>query len=333
MRRPYAKVIFMLMFGFAVFVSIIHDVTVYDEIATINYDGLVETESVPAPQQQTIGMSPFLSDQCLNSEELIEEIISRASKHASVIAMPAKAAGTSMKDYVRACMKQDMPDNFLNDEGDTKTFLMKGQLHPPKVIASHMYNGAILSKIIANLPSEALLIYIHRHERDRLLSAIKTVIQHRGHEFCNIRYNETTNTCVLDEDKLFEPIVKKYHEIGFGDANTLTCEVYDSIERNSPNMLFMDYKEAVRLQKLLSKYHCPEMGGVHTNNDSIKAMRPKVQMQEKPEEILIDLGEWLNAKADYISLAFKLQDENGCQGKTREMERKLQSCPTMFLKV
>ena len=209
-------------------------------------------------------------------------------------------------------------------------------LHPPKIIASHLYTAEPLTELVTNLPSEVLLIYVHRNERDRLMSAIKHVIKKLPIKLCNVRYDGKNRTCVLTEDKLIEFIRTGYHEIGKSQAKFLTCEVYEAIERNSPNMVFMSFKEADRLQQVLAKYHCPELDHpVHSNVDSEKQIHPQVQIQEQPEEVLVDLEEWVNLKADFISLAFKLQNQDGCQaqGLSREMEKKLHECPTRMMKV
>merc|ERR1712226_67888 len=177
---------------------------------------------------------------------------------------------------------------------------------------------------------------MHRNERERLMSAIEHVIKRLPMKFCNIRYNEETSTCVLTEDKLIEPIQLESREIGKSQAKFLTCEVYEAIERNAPNMIFMSFEEADRLQQVLANHHCPELHlPIHNNVDSNKQKHPQVQIQEHPEEVLFDLEEWVNLKADFISLAFELQNQDGCQaqGLSREMEKKLHECPTRMMKV
>jgi len=278
--------------------------------------------------------------QCMNSEEEIDGLFSQLGNHATIITMPAKSAGSSMKAFVEECTKSTLTDNFLNDgEEDIVNLLVRGGLeglHPPKLIASHIYRAEVLTKLVTNVRSEVLLIYIHRNENERLKSALKEVIKSRRGLFCNVRYDEKNGTCILTEDKLIEPIRARFHEIGFSQATLLTCEVYEAIERNSPNMLFMSFEEADRLQRLLSKKYCPDIDHLfHSNTDGEKRLHPQVQIQEHPEEVLVDLDEWINLKEDFISFAFELQNQKGCQsqGISREMEKKLQECPTRFMKV
>eukprot|EP00816_Leptocylindrus_hargravesii_P004755 CAMPEP_0196826728 /NCGR_PEP_ID=MMETSP1362-20130617/93778_1 /TAXON_ID=163516 /ORGANISM="Leptocylindrus danicus, Strain CCMP1856" /LENGTH=268 /DNA_ID=CAMNT_0042207315 /DNA_START=358 /DNA_END=1161 /DNA_ORIENTATION=+ len=165
--------------------------------------------------------------------------------------------------------------------------------HPPKLIASHIYRAEVLTKLVTNVRSEVLLIYIHRNENERLKSALKEVIKSRRGLFCNVRYDEKNGTCILTEDKLIEPIRARFHEIGFSQATLLTCEVYEAIERNSPNMLFMSFEEANRLQRLLAKKYCPDIDPlIHSNKDGAKGMHTQVQIQEHSEEVLVDLEEW-----------------------------------------
>ena len=321
-----------------------------------------ESETIVEPANKTINLhntagtssspssSLFGRSHCLDSEEELDALIFQASNHVTFITMPAKAAGSSMKAFVKECTKKSMPenrqklpDNFLNRQDLLPNIFLNGSvegLHPTKIVASHLYNGEPLPKLVINSPYENLLIYVHRNERERLVSAIKQVVKQfaksRPSELCNVSYNETARTCVVSQDELLKHIRRGTYEIGCSQANILTCDLYEAIEMNSPNILFMDYKEADRLHRLLAKHHCPDLDlPIHENVDGSKRIQAQVRIQARPEHVLIDLDDWLDIKADYISLSFELQNQRTCQahGRTREMEIKLQECPTGVIKI
>lgn len=304
-----------------------------------------EQASVPSSLSRYHGL-PSYDNKCLSSDGEIEALISKASSYLTAIIMPPKAAGHTMTEFAAQCSdRMSMSDegNFLNYYTDIKKNLMRGQpINPPKIIASHALNDVAIKKLVQQLPTEALIIYIHRHERDRLVSAIKHVYRVLDRrvgklEWCNVRHKihgYHSYSCVTDENTLMTNIKENTNEIWTGDSVILTCDAYDAIEKNAPNMIFMNYKQANKLQVLLAKYNCPnlmESESILMNTRGEKNVTVQVQLQKDPE-ILVDLDEWIEAKADVISLALNLQRPEGCQGKTREMEKKLSSCPTEFVK-
>mmetsp|Transcript_21875 Transcript_21875/g.33414 ORF Transcript_21875/g.33414 Transcript_21875/m.33414 type:complete len:85 (-) Transcript_21875:330-584(-) len=83
-----------------------------------------------------------------------------------------------MKSFVSACSKKSMPDNFLNNQKNMPNEFLDGGLeglHPPKIVASHIYNSGTLSKLAINPPFGNLLMYLHKNERKRLVSANKQI--------------------------------------------------------------------------------------------------------------------------------------------------------------
>lgn len=88
------------------------------------------------------------------------------------VAMPAKAAGTSLKEFTKKCMKRNDPDNFINAPIQVRKFLT-ASYGLPSIIASHLYTGdQPLIDLIQHASSrDAIIIYtfIGRRRKDYFL--------------------------------------------------------------------------------------------------------------------------------------------------------------------
>ena len=275
---------------------------------------------------------------CLQTHDEIDKLVAAASQ--VFITMPAKASGSTMKQFTKLCLQREIPDNFLNSEDRTKDFLTSS-LELPKFMSSHLYVDTTLRRLVSQLPTTTLLVYIHRNERYRLVSAIKHVFtrEHKTSKFkyCDISLN--TTHCMITEKALVSVIEKRVFEIKNADSSILSCDAYNDIDKNAPNMVFMHYMQSDRLQRILAKYHCPDFfekrEPVHVNVGMTKEklhtyVTLKTHNNTKGEETnqVVSLEEWVQAKADWLQLALGLQQPQQCQGKTREMERELLQCPT-----
>lgn len=60
--------------------------------------------------------------------------------------------------------------------------------------------------------------------------------------------------CTLDEVAVVDLIEKRLGDVGMGSPDILTCKAYEAIEHNAPNMIFMHYTQAGKLQKLLTTW-------------------------------------------------------------------------------
>ena len=92
----------------------------------------------------------------------------------------------------------------------------------------------------------------------------------------------------------------------------------------------MNYKQANELQKVLSKYHCPDYNSLVNKNHSID-FDIFVKLQKDGD--LVTMNDWLEAKRDKLEWTFDLKDQQQCQGKTRKMEDDLFSCKDEILQV
>ena len=286
---------------------------------------------VSLERNEFVNTQPPNQYRCLQ-EDGLEEQIKKASQ--IIVAMPAKAAGSTMKSFTEQCMRTMFPDNFLNSERDViKTLLLGDPVTPPKIISSHMYTDSPLINLIQQLPRSVLLIYIHREETERLKSAINEVYSLAKRRFCNsgIKHEGENTTCHVGEKSLIATIKAKAREIGYGDSQLLSCNTHFSIRENAPNMLFAHYKQAGRLQRLLAKYHCPDLleKEVRANVADDKKVTARVQIGRHKE---VDLKDWVDAKADTLQFALQLREPSSCQSLTRKMEDRLFECDVGFVR-
>ena len=105
--------------------------------------------------------------QCINLEgdSKMDGVISEARQ--IVVTMPAKVAGSSMKEFTTRCMNVTMPDNFANYETRSMSALVHS-LKLPVLSVSHTYSSSTLVAMMQNLPRNSVMIYLHRDETERL---------------------------------------------------------------------------------------------------------------------------------------------------------------------
>ena len=308
----------------------------------------IEEESMDGIVNQTMGNTVFPT-KSLNLHEPIkvdsmsmsmsmDDIMNQTKQ--VFITMPAKAAGTSMKAFTRQCTKSyPPPDNFINRKNAKKKFFADNY-ELPSIIASHLYNDAPLVHLVKSSTRKTLIIYIHRDESERLISGIKMVLMNR---ICKFSYGDPKtfgverngSQCILDEEPVIDLIERKELEIGFGASNVLTCDAYKSIEENAPpHMLFVHYKQANKLQKLLAKHHCPDLLEAPALQRNVATDKQiEVSLRIKNSTKIVKLSEWFDKKQGWLEWALNMRKEASCQSKTRDMEDVLFSCPDGAVKL
>eukprot|EP00984_Skeletonema_dohrnii_P004869 scaffold1714_cov78-Skeletonema_dohrnii-CCMP3373.AAC.1 len=149
-----------------------------------------------------------------------------------------------------------------------------------------------------------------------------------------ISKNETH--CILDEGSMVDWIAKRHREVGGGTTGILTCKLYDALQENAPQLVFLNYKQIDNLQTLLAnKHHCPEL---------LDELPIKVNVaNEKEQKIflydgnenkgVVRIEDWLEAKGPLMEWALNLRSAASCQAKTVHMEDELFGCPDEALKV
>ncbi len=271
------------------------------------------------------------------------------SKYKQVyIIMPAKAAGTTLKAFSKSCMDSantpsfQFYDNIANKPEDMKIALTN-QLEMPTLVTSHMYDSRFISNLMEHATRDSLVIYIHREETSRLLSSIREIISSR---YCfNTREQEEYETgisginifgdhCQVQEKTLIEVIEKRDAEIDFGGPTLWTCQTYESVRENRPNMVFLNYKKVSKLLELLSKHHCPHISSdVRENVGGEKQHVSVVLGGPKNRGDMVDLDDWLQAKKHLVEYALNMKTNSTCQSTIREIEDRLFACPSETLQV
>ena len=258
------------------------------------------------------------------------------------ITMPAKAAGTAMIMFTKMCSPVKIRDNHaLNSKDRIERLIFTGNYKVPSVIASHINPGPFID-IMKGATRETLIIYIHREELSRVRSAIQHVlmshicINHGLKKELKLKqkYNVTVdvnkNRCTIDEKHLIRMIKGKEREIGWGAPKILTCNVFDAIAQNDPsNLVFVDYKQANKLQTILAKNHCPHIVKdlpIASNVAADKEMEPFVRLSSDPSRE-VTFKDWFDKKQGVILWALDLKKEMDCQSKIIDMEDHLFTCP------
>ena len=287
--------------------------------------------------------SSSLSCLGLGFEEDMDKLLSKY-KQVFVI-MPAKAAGTTFREFTKRCMASMKLNAFVDHAPQLRKFerdvdtAFRSELKMPTLISSHVDKARDLHEVLRSATDDTLIVYIHRQETNRLLSAIKHVITSR---YCSLETKPAgiamvgEKACNVEEGFLIETIRKRGVEIGMGNTRMLTCETFESIKDNCPNLVFMNYKQAGQLQKLLAKHHCPSVTKeVQVNVGSDKKMTISVVLEgglgNNNNGTLVPLEEWLLFKAPVIEYSLELKSDVSCQATTRKIERELFACADQTL--
>ncbi len=284
---------------------------------------------------------------CVTFDQELDKLI--ASSGQVFVASPAKAGGSSMKSFIWKCFKVSSSKidrtinstsvsnsmSFLVDDGDVR-HVSAGLVPPGKVIGFHLMSDEPFEVLLDNIPSDALVIYLHREETDRLLSAIKQVLfvsclNNKHPDIIQPQVNGTA--CQVRERDVVENVIQpKAYEIGWGGPEIMTCKFYQAIERNFPRMVFMNYKQIDRLHGALAAHHCPDVKlPAYKNTGAEKEMEMFIELEKTGE--LIPLQEWLNEKRNMLEWTLQLKGGNKCQAKTRTMQNELYSCKDELLQV
>ena len=274
--------------------------------------------------------------------------------------MPAKGAGTSLNHFTGVCMASTNTLSFqqtshISHFEDKLYSAFTDQLQMPSLVTGHVGKPKYFRKVIEHATKDSLIIYSHREESNRLPSAIKQVVtKHLCHDNNQTMSKEegvtiVNNQCQVTEEKLGKTIKEKRYEIGDGVLRLLTCELYQSIKDNRPNLVFMHYTQASRLQKLLAKHHCPDVTeDVRINVGAVKQPITIVLGGSKNSGERVDLNDWIKAKSRLIEYAFATKENVSvknkkewidtkegvsCQATTRDVEDLLLECPSQTLQV
>jgi len=327
---------------------------------TPTHQELLQPQTYAQTQTQT---AQTTQNKCLGlgiGGELDRLLSQHQHKHV-ILAMPAKAAGSSMKTFAARCSgNHNVPEHLLYRNRIVESGFLTLQQEFPSLIASHVSSDRDLQTLIRHASRNTLVVYVHREETSRIVSAINHVIEAR---VCpNGKGGTTTSSagiptntmrkdipCTVREDVLVDVIQRGTNEIGLGAPQILTCGTYDAIRDNASvlprNLLFVDYKQASKLQAVLAKHYCPEQSDEEAIfHNALSSKRPvgvaltgstggtitsgdNDNDNDNGNTTVVSLEAWLDAKKDILEYALKTKQTASCQTKTRNMEEALLACP------
>ena len=257
------------------------------------------------------------------------------------ITMPAKAAGTTMKRFTEKCTNITLGVNILNSNETTIENILTTSYELPSIIASHLYSDMPLISLVKGATRETFIIYIHREELSRIRSGINHVLISRvcarhvtGIKITMRKYKFdieiNSNKCTVDEEHVIKLIKDRVQEVGLGASKILTCGFFDAIAQNTPsNLMFVHYKQAEKLEKMLAKYHCPHLVKdlpIAENIADEKGMELFVRLKSNTSKN-VTFSEWFDKKQNLILWALGSKQNMDCQSKIVDMEDHLFSCP------
>ena len=282
--------------------------------------------------------------QCLDFKQDLDSLVANARQ--IFVTMPAKAGGTSIKEFTARCSKKWVSDNLLASGALGMRNYLVDSLHVQPIISSHLYNAANLIDLTKYPTRGTLMIHMHREETSRVVSGVKQI----SHHICNfmgafanqtrtrrqfqVRKNSTH--CILNEGAVVNDIAARRSEVGVATHDMLTCQSYKAIQENAPQLVFLHYKQVDKLQTLLAKHHCPVLLDELPVEENLARDKPlKVLLHKRTDNITnaVDLEEWLNAKVPALEWTLSLRRSASCQAKTIHMEDELFNCPEEALRV
>lgn len=294
----------------------------------------LRSSSVLTSRQQSKSTSTSTPPRCLGLDVNgdMDQLLARYKQ--IFVITEAKAAGTTFKHFTANCMRDNQSflqvDNILMKPGPMLEAFMGPTLELPRLISSHVTRAEEIVHFSKHVTDESLIIYTHRQGTEKRLSAIRHVCAKR---ICA----ETGFPCTIPEKDLVDTISQQAHEIGASDSRTLTCEAYESIRDNAPNMVVMDYTQADKMVDLLAKHLCPgendktESVNIGTDNGKVlvelKVPKKKRKIHKDITPVTVDLDDWLQAKKQMVELVTRIKQDSTCQGTTKKLEHDLSSCP------
>eukprot|EP00531_Pseudo-nitzschia_arenysensis_P003613 CAMPEP_0116130748 /NCGR_PEP_ID=MMETSP0329-20121206/8643_1 /TAXON_ID=697910 /ORGANISM="Pseudo-nitzschia arenysensis, Strain B593" /LENGTH=360 /DNA_ID=CAMNT_0003625143 /DNA_START=42 /DNA_END=1124 /DNA_ORIENTATION=+ len=253
------------------------------------------------------------------------------------VVMPPKAAGTTYEAFASKCQKSGMNGTqwkldhaFLPSRHQNMEYVFKTFYNVPSFLASHVRADGGVKDLIKHATRDSLIIFSHREETSRYISGIKEELQRR----CNKRqFPKKNGECFLTQDELMKVIKAENIEIGWSSGKILTCGLYDAIRDNAPNFAFVNYKQTSKIQKLLTKHHCPDYQEVlHSRNGAAKTVF-KIIVDPPANETIVPVDDWLHAKRQMLEYVFFHKKGYSCQATTRDIEDELFECPDEALQI
>ena len=288
-------------------------------------EGITSWSTAPKSPTDATSSSFVPHGQCLSLgwNESMDRILAHYPQ--VFVTMPPKASGSSLKVFLSRCSGVRLPDNFLNSKTKREEALSTS-LKIPTVMASHLTHESTLSILMEQTTRQSLIIYMYREETDRFFSSLKQVVLTRicsgagkGQdwlEYFDARVDRNgTASCILQEQDLVKVIRDRPNEIGVG--STLSCQVFDDMQKYGPNIVFVHYKQSSQLQQLLAKHHCPHLVNETVTVNVAEEKPATVFVRTDDNKTVVQLEDWINHKRHFVEYALGSRTYTECQGKVR----------------
>jgi len=253
--------------------------------------------------------------------------------------MPALGAGSTVKHFVSQCMAgkrsfSDGEDNILNKWHEGKDLSLKealtDSLEVQTLLVSHAYTDETLVDLMKHATRNSLIVYVHREETDRIKASVRHVVE----RMCPPEPEQ----CKLKENDVVEAISKQGTEMTIGMSQILTCNTYEAIGENRPNLIFLDVKQLDALFPLVAKHHCPHRAELETISMNTHRQR-RIIFVELNKGIhsggssiyFLDLADWVEHKGEILEYVMDFKKDVTCQATTRNLEDDFVQCPSRAL--
>lgn len=275
--------------------------------------------------------------QCLSFENEMNKILQSTKQ--VFITMPAKASGSSLKAFTKQCVNNDrIPDNnFMKNETFVQE-MIRNMYDLPNIIACHVGDEIpAFIRLIKGATIESLIIYVYRDETDRLLSSIKMAAsrlcsgQLKNLKQFEVKTHREEDKCIIEEDGLRDLVKSRRVELGKGIFDSLSCTVFKEMDDSKPRIIFMNYKQADRLQMVLARHFCPNLISnnesgfpIHKNDGASKVGMYVKTLNDNTTYVTVD--EWGQYKKHTMEWMLGLKDHVTCQSRVRRIQKELISC-------
>ena len=103
------------------------------------------------------------------------------------------------------------------------------------LLSHHIYNSDGLIRLSKYPSRETLMIHIRREETNRIVSAVKQVLN----SDCGKNPHKLLNgtECILEEGPVVDAIASRTAEIGIAEHDLLNCKSYKALQENGPQLV------------------------------------------------------------------------------------------------
>ena len=356
-----AVVVFLMASGIAVQYAVLQSYAppVTPETATT----MTESSSVALARGAVSSSSPETKKKsvCVSKSADLPELLRKAET--VNIMMPAKAAGQALEMFARRCtgVPEGTKPGLRGPSNTWRSFLLESYEKKP-VVVQHVLRPSFLTDIALHASSRNLLLWIHREETSRLISAIRQVVKvacknlpedNRSYDFEMVE--RTDDKCTISETDLIERVIEpKLYEVGKGAVQVLGCDQYRAIAENLPNMVFAEYTRANDLMVEIAKRHCPSLLSELPIYDNVATDYQRELFVKLTGTAAknggangndnggggddgggrtVPLDDWLEQKGSHLEMLLNLKEGMTCQGTTRRMENAIESCEDRIVRI